>query len=120
MAWLNVETGFYSVGDQQSGQISVPERNSPTDEWIDGAWVIGPDPVPQSVTPLQARRAMRQAGILDAVKAAVGTNPEMQDAFDYATSFNRESTFIGQAQALLQWTDAQIDDLFRLAATFTD
>lgn len=120
MAWLNVETGLYSVGDKQSGQIEVPERKSSTDQWISEVWVPGPAPVPQSVTPLQARRAMRQAGVLDAVKAAVANDPEMQDAFDYAISFNREGTFIGNAQALLQWTDAQIDDLFRLAATFTD
>lgn len=112
--------GTLYVGNKQLGSIEVPDRPTPQHNWIDDAWVLGLAAVPQSVTPLQARRAMRQASVLDAVKAAVGTNPEMQDAFDFATSFNRESTFIGQAQALLHWNDAQIDDLFRLAATFID
>jgi len=105
----NIYIGEMAPGDRPATDVEV------------AAWeALRVNAVVQSVTPLQARRAMRQTGVLDAVKAAVGTNPEMQDAFDYATSFNRESTFIAQAQALLQWTDAQIDDLFRLAASFTD
>ena len=120
MFWINPEVNIYHIGDRQPGDIECDQQPTPYHHWSDGQWIQGPLPVPPSVTPLQARRAMRQACVLNAVKDAVATDPEMQDAFDYATAFNRESTFIAQAQALLHWTDAQIDDLFRLAASFTD
>ena len=108
----------------QTGSIYIGEMapgDRPATDAEVAAWeALRVNAVVQSVTPLQARRAMRQAGVLDAVKTAVATDPEMQDAFDYATSFNRESTFITQAKALLHWSDAEIDDLFRLAASFLD
>jgi hypothetical protein len=78
---------------------------------------IGPT-VPQSVSPLQARKALRQQGLLATVQGAVAAaDADTQDAWEYATSFDRNSPFVlGMAQ-VLGWTDAQLNDLFVLAAT---
>lgn len=120
MNCVNPLTGMYYVGDLQPGDVECQERPTPNSIWSDGAWSDGGVPVPQSVTPLQARRAMRAAGVLDAVIAAVAQDPETQDAFEYATSFQRNSQFIARVQPLLPLSDDQIDDLFRSAVTFVD
>jgi hypothetical protein len=83
--------------------------------------LIDPVPVstvPQSVSPLQARKALRQHGLLATVQGAVAAaDADTQDAWEYATSFDRTSPFVlGMAHAL-GWTDAQLNDLFVLAAT---
>lgn len=80
-----------------------------------------PDPVPQSVSMFQARTALRRAGLLAAVEAAVDASgdPEIQDAWEYATEFPRSSPTIAALAAQIGLTDAQVDDLFRVAATIT-
>lgn len=80
-----------------------------------------PDPVPQSVSMFQARTALRRAGLLAAVEATVAASgdPEIQDAWEYATEFPRTSPTIAALAAQIGLTDAQVDDLFRVAATIT-
>lgn len=74
--------------------------------------------IPTSVSPLQARKALRQQDLLAMVQAAVdAADIDTQDAWEYATSFDRTSPFVlGMAQ-VLGWTEQQLDDLFVLAAT---
>jgi hypothetical protein len=73
-------------------------------------------PIPQSVTPLQATRALLQAGFLDDVETAVAAaGRETQLAWAKATAFERNSSFVLNMQAALGWTDAQVDSLFVLA-----
>ena len=74
--------------------------------------------VPQTVTPLQMRRALRQVGFMDAVQQwAASAGPDAQDAWEYAVAFERSNSSIVAAAAALGKTPAQIDDLFRLAAS---
>lgn len=74
--------------------------------------------VPQSVTPLQARRALRQAGIKAEVDAYVATlDEEAQEAWEYALAIERNNPIVVGAGAALGMTEQQIDDLFILAAT---
>lgn len=75
--------------------------------------------IPASVTPLQARRALLAAGKLAAVEAAVSAADQAtQLAWQYAASFERASPFVASLATAVGLTDAQIDDLFRSAATF--
>lgn len=77
-----------------------------------------PVPAPLSITPLQARRALRAAGLLDAVNGAVAlADPDTQDAWEYAIEVRRDNPIIAGMAAALGLTDAQLDDLFRTAAT---
>lgn len=75
-------------------------------------------PVPEAVTPVQFRRALRQAGLYDAVAAYVATqDADTQDAWEYAVTIPRSDALVARAAAGLGQSDEQVDDLFRLAAT---
>jgi len=77
-----------------------------------------PSPVPEAVTPVQFRRALRQAGLSDAVTAYVVTqDADTQDAWEYAVSIPRDDALVARAAAVLGQTEAEVDNLFRLAAT---
>ena len=70
------------------------------------------------VSRLQARKAMRDAGIFAAVDAAVAAsgNDDIQDAWANAIEFRRFSPTILALSAQIGLTDTQLDDLFRAAA----
>lgn len=76
-------------------------------------------PVPQFVTPWQMRRALNQLGLRAMVEAAVAAgDQDSKDGWDYALEIRRDNPLLaGMAQAL-GMTGAQLDDLFRLAASF--
>lgn len=68
-----------------------------------------------SVDPIQAREAIRRAGLLPQVEALIA-DPEtpalVKSAWEYALVFKRQSpTILAVAQAL-GWTDEQLDALF--------
>lgn len=76
-----------------------------------------PAPVPPSISPLQARRALRAAGLIDEVNVAVSSaDADTQDAWEYATEIRRDNEIIAAMAAQFGLTDAQVDDLFRAGA----
>ena len=78
-----------------------------------------PDPVPAVVSPLQMRRALRSQGLLDASLAYVAQqDADTQDAWEYAVEIRRTDALIASAAAALGKTEAEVDDLFRLAASY--
>lgn len=77
-----------------------------------------PLPVPSAVTPLQIRRALRQTGMYGEVIGFVSTqSDDVQDAWEYAVQIVRTDPLIAAAAEALGKTEAEIDDLFRLAVT---
>lgn len=73
-------------------------------------------PVPPAVSPLQARRALRQAGLLDAVTALVAaSDADTRDAWEYAVEFRRDDPLLRALAGQLGLTEADIDNLFRSA-----
>jgi hypothetical protein len=99
------------------GSFCGVERLSPEDYAKLQAVVAAHDPtkqpVPQTVTPRQARLALLAAGLLDQVQAAVdAAGGATKITWEYATVIDRNDpmiTGIGQALGL---TPAQIDNLF--------
>ena len=82
-----------------------------------------PTPVPQTVSPYQARIALLNAGLLDAVNALVAnpsTPRQAVIAWEYATVIERYSPFISSLAPALSLNDAQVDALFIAAAQVTD
>ena len=78
--------------------------------------------VPQSVTARQARLALLQAGLLDAVENAIATmegdaGRAARIEWEYATEVRRNGSTLSGVQVWIGLTDQQIDDLFLLAAT---
>jgi hypothetical protein len=107
------------------GVVSGRESLTPAQNAALDAVIAAHDPtktlVPSSVSPLQARRALRQQGLLDKVTAAVAAaTPDLQDAWSYAGEIRRDSAALKQVATQLGLTSSAIDDLFRLAATLSD
>jgi hypothetical protein len=76
-------------------------------------------PIPNSVTPLQMRKALRAAGLKSTVDAYVETlDEEAQEAWEFCIEVKRDDTFIVDAVSKLGLTTKQRDDLFVLAASF--
>lgn len=70
------------------------------------------------VTPLQARKALNQAGLLAQVNAAVAAaDANTQMAWEYASVINRTDPMITAIGTTLNLTPAALDHLFILAAT---
>jgi len=74
--------------------------------------------VPTVVTMRQARLALLQRGLLSQVKTAVANSGQAAQ-IEWATSntVERNRAFVQSIATGLGLTDAQLDDLFRLAAT---
>jgi len=87
--------------------------------WDGEAWQ-SPAPLPvESVTPWQAREALRLYGILGQVNAhidALGDADAAYVAWHYAERIRRDSPFVKSIAPLLGLSDKQIDDLFNTAA----
>ena len=111
--------GSYYEGERQSNQDQeVPRRESPWDTFDGTEWIFG-TPVPDSVTPLQARRALLAAGKLDAVNAAVAAgDQETRLAWEFSASVERNSQFVAALAAAIGLSDAEVDNLFRAAVDF--
>lgn len=78
--------------------------------------------VPSSVTMRQAKLALRRAGMLAAIDAAVAAMPgdEGDDArieWQYGKDVERSSPLVASMMPMVGATPSQIDELFILAAT---
>jgi hypothetical protein len=77
-----------------------------------------PPPVPEKVTNFQGRAALRRAGQLERVHAALqAAGGEAWDAWEYANDIYRRGALVQAFASQLGFTEAQIDDLFRVAAS---
>ena len=76
-----------------------------------------PPRIPQVVTIRQARLALLQAGLLEAVEAAIAqAEQSVQIEWEYATEIRRAWPALVALQPTLGLTDEQVDELFVLAA----
>ena len=76
-----------------------------------------PAPIP-TVSAWQIRKALNQAGLRDQIEAAVASaSQEIKDGWEYATDFERDNLLIVQMSRGLGLADAEVDQLFVLAAT---
>ena len=95
-----------------------PERFA----WRDGALVRrevppDPEPVPQRITALQARRALLATGLLDRVESAIAQQPRaIQIAWEYATEIHRDDPMLAETAQAIGLNTNTLDDLFRAAA----
>lgn len=131
MAWTFNVDGTSAIRDDGAFVPWDTISNQPADinGWIGRAWidagrpipepyVAPPPPIPQTVTPRQARLALLDAGLLDQVQAAIdAAGGSTQITWEYATEINRSDALVVQIGASLNLTDAQIDALFTQAAS---
>ena len=82
------------------------------------AFTAPPAPVPQSVSPRQAKLALLQDGHLTNVEALIAAaDAATQISWNDAKEFLRTDPLVLAIGTQLGLTSGQIDDLFRLAAT---
>lgn len=106
----------------------LAERAAP--ELVDGVWYerwtlvdAPPPPVPDRVTMRQARLALLGAGLLDAVEPALASIPDpvqrqgAEITWEYSTEVQRNNALIGALASGLGLSSADVDNLFRVAAT---
>ena len=80
------------------------------------------EPVPDVITPRQAKIALLQAGLLDDVEAAVAAIPDettrriAQVEWEYAHEVRRDWPLLVQVAAQMGLTDVQVDELFLAGA----
>lgn len=110
--------------DETEGQ---PRSNWTGYEWIELPYSKPPepvivDPVPEAVTPRQAKIALLHAGLLDDVEAGIEaiTDPATKRIakldWSEANEFRRDWPLLNQLAAGMGITDGQLDELFRAAA----
>jgi hypothetical protein len=102
------EFQFSVIGDATVGEYVAPPPPPP--------------PVPPQVTMRQARLALHSAGLLAGVDAAIASLEEPAKTataieWEYAQTVDRASGLVPQMAVALGMTEAQVDDLFRLAVT---
>jgi hypothetical protein len=74
-------------------------------------------PVPPVIPAWKGKAALREAGLLEAVEAAVlAGGGRLQDAWIGASEWNRDSAFLSSLAVDLGLTDMDIDRLFLVAA----
>lgn len=81
---------------------------------------IPQQPVPDAVTPWQMRKALNATGkrsLVDAMLANQQTPRDVIDGWEVASEWRRNDPVLLMMAGQLGMTDAEIDDLFRLAAT---
>lgn len=101
-----------AVGDKLRARVSAIIASREVREKVE------PAPVPSSASPLQIRKALRQMGLKAAIDTFIaGQDEEVQEAWEYAVQIDRDNALIAAAAAQLNKTEADIDDLFRLAVT---
>lgn len=111
--------GFDGI-DPPAGAIEVPGPPpvNAAQVWGGTGWLPYVPPVPAAVTPLQARKALRAAGMMPAVNDWLAAQDEItNEEWEYATQIERDNPAIAAAAVGLDLTEADLDDLFRTAAT---
>lgn len=116
--------GGFDGATPPDGAIEVPGPPDNARQVWDinaGVWLAAAPAVPAvpaAVTPLQARKALLAAGLLDDVAAYVALqDQETHLAWDYASEVRRDNVLIIAAAGVLGWTDAQLDQLFVSASS---
>lgn len=115
------ETDFLARMDAGLTAIVVSSDTPVGPGWTyDGILFLAPDldtPVPSSVTNVQARLAMLNAGLLDDATAALtAMGEEAMIEWDHSVVIHRDSPLVADAAAALGLTDAQVDALFVAAS----
>jgi hypothetical protein len=98
-------------------QASLVAPDMPSRGWDLTASPTPKPAVPTSIPAWKGRAALREAGLLDAVEAAVqGAGGRVQDAWSGASEWDRSSEFLQALAAVLGLDDPQVDQMFRNAA----
>lgn len=122
---LDIPASYRLTGDPdwviRDGAAHTPSTDQHYQHWL----ALGnfPDPaeappVPTEVSAAQGRLALLQAGVLDTLEAWIATQPSATQ-IEYAarSTWRRDWPLVATGSAALGLSEAQVDELFRLAIT---
>jgi hypothetical protein len=101
-------------------EISDTERDAIIEQKRAEAQAALEATVPEAVSMRQARLALHQMNLLNKVDAAIAKLPaakaeEAQIEWEYSTSIERSNALAQTIGALMDLTEVELDDLFKLA-----
>lgn len=97
------------------GHLEVPTQYAASAREADKTMFL--PPVPDRVTALQIRRALRAAGLREKMDDVLDkASDEEVEAFEYASEISRDSEIFSELLKRATGTAKALDDLFRLAA----
>lgn len=106
---INVQTGQQEVVPLTPEEIAEAEART-------AAEAIAR--IPRTVTMRQARLALLQSGLLGQVNAAVNAADEATKiTWEFSSEVHRDHPFVATLTAALGLTEAQLDNIFTLAAS---
>lgn len=111
---------FSNRNDTLAGiRWDTPGVTPPTQEAIDAELARQADPVPEVVPSGDFIRALHELGWIGDVKAAVvQASPLAQDLWAHASNFERNHELVIQIATAIGKDSEDLDELFRLAATY--
>lgn len=110
LSLLSVFEGYVCVSDNYIG--SVPDVGREYLRW-DGTSVVAASPVPQSITPRQARIMLLQMGMLQAVEEMIAQQDEATKiAWEYTTEFRRDNPLLLSLSANMSLSSEEVDQFF--------
>jgi hypothetical protein len=106
--------GGYEGAEPPAGAIEVPAPPADARQvWGGGAWSETPPLVPEMVTMFQARAALMEAGLFNAVDAhCKGAGGVTLQAWEYANHCYRHGALITRLAPAFKLAPADVDALF--------
>lgn len=111
----NLQTGLFRAWARWEAPAIDPEAEEVV-EMDEAPELVAPGPT--EVSPLQAKIALRRAGFLESVEAAVSSaGEEALIAYRNALVFRRDSPMLQLIAAAVPGLEAALDDIFTAAAS---
>lgn len=115
--WITPDGNYYEGPFVAEGSIQVTQRPSARHVYLNGEWVLGPEPVPEVLTPAQFWMQLALDGDEAAALAIIDTLPRPQQILaTKAKDYRIDDPLLLQLAAALGKSAAQIDVFFRKAA----
>lgn len=117
MHWITPDGAYYTGPAAAEGSIEVPPRPSDRYVWQNGAWVVGPSPVPEALTPSQFWQQIEAGGLTAAADALIDSLPDPLQRIRArrVVEYRRDDAQLIAMATALGMSTAQIDDFFREA-----
>lgn len=117
MYWRTQSGGYYEGDRQSPDDVLVQQRPSARHVWQDGAWVLGPPPVPEALTPSQFWQQIEAEGLTAAADALIDSLPDPLQRIRArrVVEYRRDDAQLVAMAAALGMDAEQIDDFFREA-----
>lgn len=113
--YIDRDGGYYEGDRQSPDDVLVPQRPSARHLWQGGAWVLGPEPVPDALTPSQFWQQIEAEELTAAADALIDSLPDPLQRIRArrVVEYRRDDAQLIAMATALGMSTAQIDDFFR-------